>query len=180
MICSSPLFFSSLWFSCPLVHSLVCRSVGCYSCGLKGRVCRGLTLTELALVFASLSPFLCFQPGPLEFISGFLDALSQCFCPRVDSFNTCSRRRLQVYDPSRCNAALVAIPAYILVSFHDQLDLPTFLMESRPLDSFESFPFACPVRSLAQSGYAAVHIRSWFVAPIGAQFSPVSVCDKCS
>ena len=48
-------------------------------------------------------------------------------------------------------------------------------MESRPIDNFESFPFARPVRSLVQSGYAMVPISSWFVAPMGAHLAVTSL-----
>ena len=126
MICSSPLFFSSLGFSCLLVRSLVCRSVGCYFCGFKDRVCRGFSLLELALVFASPSPFLCFQPGPLEFFPGFLVALFQCF---VLGLTLLTRvlgddcKNMILLPGSPCSSRFLRFP---LVSFHDKHDLPTF------------------------------------------------------
>ena len=52
--------------------------------------------------------------------SGAWSASFNVFVLGLTLFNTCSRRRLQVYDSSSWNAALVAI--------HDKLDLPTIFM----------------------------------------------------
>ena len=75
-------------------------------------------------------------------------------------------------------------PAYLLVSFHDQLDLPAFCAQligwsPGPSTVLRASRFARPVRSLAQSGYAVVPIRGWFVAPRGAHL-PVAYMRRFS
>ena len=115
-----PPFSHFLWFPCLCVRSFVCRYVGFYCCGFEGRACHG---------FSCLSSRLCsrcrlrFVASSLAFWGSFPVSWTPVFhwcSPRVDSFNTCSRRRLQVYDSSSWNAALFA--------FHDQPDLPHFLL----------------------------------------------------
>ena len=122
----SPLFL--LFFSLSLVFVSFCAFLGVslrqfLPLRVQGSCLSRFFLPELALVFVMSSPFCGFQLGLLGFFSGFLDALFYWCYPRVDSFDTCSRRRLQVYDSSSWNAALFA--------FHDQPDLPHFPLYSR-------------------------------------------------